>query len=258
MDTTSNESVLYGKEWNNAHQGYFSDPGIAAPLVEAVMEVCSLEKPDVIADLGGGTGVVLKRLLAEMKETTCGLVAVDVSGVQLEQVEDERIRCVKSPVEKLERRMLIEGDGSLLLFMRSLLHYFGKDGLRDILRHLRGLLRDGEYLVHQSACFENVAQSRIANDIYARIGTGKWYPTVAELASVLAAEGFNVDEIRHAPRLVLPGDELRDRYNVDSAGMERMGRELIEKYEQCPGVFEYKDGDFTLYLNYHILTCVAV
>jgi hypothetical protein len=61
--------------------------------------------------------------------------------------------------------------------MRSVLHYFGKDGLRPVLRHLRAQAKPGEYFIHQTASFERVRDANCLNNLYAMMRTQKWYPT---------------------------------------------------------------------------------
>ncbi|MBN1289488.1 MAG: class I SAM-dependent methyltransferase [Actinobacteria bacterium] len=255
---TPNESVLYGDVWNSAHQGYFSDPEVAAPFVDALIDVFRQAKPDVVADLGGGTGVVLKMLLKRLGESAADHFVVDASVKQLDQVCDPGIRCVQSPVEKLEREMLVQGNGSLLLCMRSLLHYFGKDGLRPILKHFRTLLKVKECLVHQTVCYETEEEGLIANKLYKVMDTGKWFPALNELTEACEEEGFIVIDRERAPSLVLRKSELEERYAVDPNRMANIAGVLKDEYGELPGVFQFEGNDFTIYLHYFIMICEAV
>lgn len=257
MNTTSNDSVLYGDSWDSAHQGYFSDPDVAAPFIDTLEDVFKRSAPDVVADLGGGTGVVIRGLIERLGEAAAGHVIVDTSSEQLGQVCDRRIKCVHSPVEKLERSMLVSGKGSLLLCMRSLLHYFGKDGLRPILKHLRSLLEEGEYLVHQTVCFAEKEEGIIANELYDFMGTGKWFTSLEELTRALNEEQFEVMDFQRAPSLVIRKSELEERYNADGNSMGKLAESLRSEYGEREGLFECGAKGFTTYLHYYIFVCKA-
>jgi hypothetical protein len=52
-----------GARKETIHGSYFSDPEAARPLVKAILQAIDLSHPNVVADLGGGTGFILKELL---------------------------------------------------------------------------------------------------------------------------------------------------------------------------------------------------
>jgi len=58
------EKDVHGVRWNEVHEGYFSDPAVAAPLVRKIREIVRRSRPDCIVDLGGGTGMMLSHLRA--------------------------------------------------------------------------------------------------------------------------------------------------------------------------------------------------
>ena len=74
------ELNIHGESWDNLHGGYFSDPDIAAPLLNKVRELIQETSPEMIVDLGGGTGYLLSQLDADQNIrmiTTGGQKPVD-------------------------------------------------------------------------------------------------------------------------------------------------------------------------------------
>ncbi len=257
-DTTGNERSLYGREWNHVHHGYFSDPAVAAPLLEMLIDVVDTERPSVVADLGGGTGYILDRLVGLRGTDGITFINVDVSADQLHQTLYPSIKCISCSLEKISREDFSPADGPLLMCMRSVLHYFGREGLAPILRHLRTQSRSGEYLIHQTACFEDRRDQEVMNFLYQGMGTGKWYPTVDELTHALEREGWEVHRVSSAPSLVLPKEELEERYKVSEMEMAGIRKEITRKGEPSPAVFISSEQGFTAYLHYHVFKCEAV
>ncbi len=147
----SKEMVIHGQRWSTIFDGYFSDPEIARPLVEAVERAIDATRAEVMADIGGGTGFILEELLRGLKGVR--LVNVDASPKQLSVCNDDRIITLQVSADKVTRSELRAEDARLLLIARSVLHYFGRLGLDPLLRHLHGLLLPGEFFVHQSGSF---------------------------------------------------------------------------------------------------------
>jgi SAM-dependent methyltransferase len=254
LTTTPNESKLYGDGWDRIHGGYFSDREVAAPLVDAVLRSAEELAATAVVDLGGGTGFVLS-LVAESMPNECDLINVDSAPAQLEGA-GSRIRTVAADLEALDRVQLIES-GRLLLCMRSVLHYFGRRGLKPTLSDIRSVLEEGEVFVHQTACFETRSHRDVLNDQYELLGTGKWYPTAQELEHALEKEGFSVDSSVRIPALRLESGEVAYRYDVEPVRMERIGELLFERHGEVPGVLE-RDGDgYVTYLHYRVMRCTA-
>lgn len=258
MSTTGFESALYGSRWELVHHGYFSDPEAAAPLVKEILSVFNAAHPDVVADLGGGTGFVLEQLAMRCGEAVSSFVNVDASAAQLADTHDGGILCLPCQVQEMTRdELMIDDEGRLMFCMRSLLHYFGKKGLRPALRHLRSQMKPGEFFVHQTACFEETRSQGFFNQLYRDLGTGKWYPTVEELKQALGSEGWRVRATSPAPSLALTRSELMERYRVGEAKMSGLQDKLAAGSGAIPGTFEPSPEGFTAYLHYSILTCQA-
>lgn len=254
---TANEQKLYGETWNSVHGGYFADPAIASPLVEAVLDAASAARPSVIADLGGGTGFVLSEVHRRMDSALDPtLVCVDLAREQLNDCP-EPVSTLECAAEKVERSMLVQQGGPLLVCMRSVLHYFGQRMLKPDLGHFRSILERGEYLVHQTICFESERDQAIANILYDLLDTGKWYPTVGTLREALGQEGFELTDMRPAPSIPLTSAELEVRYNFSHEAMMEIGRELEEQCGGLSRVYHPSRNGFTVYLDYMVLTCAA-
>jgi SAM-dependent methyltransferase len=257
MSATDNEKSLYGRKWNLVHEGYFSDPAVAAPFISAIEGAIHTSHPSVVADLGGGTGFVLAILAEHDKQGDVVYLDVDTSPEQLAQARDSRIPCITCSIPEVRRERLVTGGGTLLACMRSVLHYFGEAGLKPVLRHLRSEMRAGEYLVHQTASFARARDQEILNRLYDGMDTGKWYPTLDELALALREEGWEIEAVEPAPSLVLTMPELAQRYSIDREVLMSLGREILAIYGPTPGTFTPVAEGFTAWLGYHIVTCRA-
>jgi hypothetical protein len=257
-DTTDNEKKLYGETWNEVYGGYFADPGIAAPLVEAILQAAEESSPAVIADLGGGTGFILSQIEAQVgRRADTALVCVDKAREQLDDCPGS-IKTLQSSIEALRRSSLVSDGDALLLCMRSVLHYFGHEGLCLQLEMLRSVLEDGEYFVHQTICFDEEPDRDAANLVYELMGTGKWYPTIAELADDVSAQGFEVARTAPARTLPISSGELEHRYGVSPRAMAMIRLALEESCGEERRVYVPGPYGFTLNLDYVVMTCRAV
>lgn len=256
---TENEHKLYGKTWDTVHEGYFADPVIASPLVEAILDAIHAAKPTVVADLGGGTGFVLDEVCQKMEWSPVpALLCVDTAREQLDCCP-EPISSLECAAEDVERSMLVEPGGKLILCMRSVLHYLGEEMLKPDLGHFRSILERGECLVHQTICFTSEREQAVANLLYDRMDTGKWYPTVSFLVAALKEEGFRLADIRPAAPLPLKSAELEKRYGIDHESMLRIGREMEERCgDRLSEVYHRSRDGFTAYLDYMVMTCIAI
>lgn len=256
-DSVRREMKIHGTRWGSFHHSYFSDPEVAEPLTEAILSAVDAARPKVIADLGGGTGFLLKELLRRQPLPGIGLVDLDVSDRQLSACDDERIERLAASASTVARRDLVAEDRRLLLVARSLLHYFGCDGLQTLLCHLRGQLQVGELFVHQSACFEDSGDAACLNRIYEMMKTEKWYFTVDELERALGKTGFSLCGIRPAPPLRLDSGDLAERYDLSAPQAASIREEVVRDFGERPGVFTTSGGGFTAWLHYSIFTCRA-
>ena len=256
-DSLRREMKIHGQRWGSFHHRYFSDPEVAEPLTAATHSAVDAVRPDTIADLGGGTGFLLKELLRRRPLPGVRLVDVDVSDRQLSACNDGRIERLFASAADVARRDLVEEDQRLLLVARSLLHYFGNSGLLPLLCHLRGQLCEGELFVHQSACFADGGDATCLNRIYEMMGTEKWYFTIDELEAALDKAGFSLSEVRVAPPLQLDSGDLAERYELSAAQVASIRKEVGREFCERPGVFTSTGEGFTAWLHYSIFTCRA-
>jgi hypothetical protein len=139
--------------------------------------------------------------------------------------------------------------------MRSVLHYFGKDGLTPILRHIRNQARMDEMFIHQTACFENALEAKCINLLYRKMDTTKWYPTIGELRDSMAITNWLVIDICPAPTLKLSSVELGQRYGLDSKALAEICDGVMDEFGEIENVFQRISDGFVAYLHYWI--CVA-
>jgi SAM-dependent methyltransferase len=231
------EEEIHGERWRTLHDGYFSDPEVASSFLDMIENVINLSHPTVIADLGGGTGFILGELLKRLNLPRVRLVNIDVSPSQLSTCNHGQIDLIQVSVSQVTRHQLKVEDGELLLIARSLLHYFDQSGLRRLLRHIRHQLIEGEFFIHQSACFQHSEDADCLNLIYDLMGTDKWYGTIGKMEEMLREERWEICSISSAPKLHLSSQDLSERYRLSSNQVELMQIEVERQYAQKPDVF---------------------
>jgi len=251
------EMKIHGQRWGSFHHRYFADPEVAEPLTAAILSAIDAASPDVIADLGGGTGFLLKELLRRRPLPGIRLVDVDVSDRQLSACNDERIERLFASATSIGRGNDGAEDRRLLLVARSLLHYFGCEGLLPLLRHLRSQLFEGELFVHQSACFKDSEDAACLNRVYEMMKTEKWYVTIGELEEALKRAGFSLSEVRAAPPLRLESCDLAERYSLGAEEVASIREKVVRDFGERQGVFTSAGERFTAWLHYSIFTCRA-
>lgn len=252
------EEGIHGPHWNEVHGGYFSSPAIAAPLIRKIQELANQSKTDRIIDLGGGTGFLLSQLATADIRPNISLVNLDQSAPQLEAAKPTGFSCVHGSIDSFSRPDVGPLDGHFLFMMRSVLHYFGKNGLRPVLRHLRAQVKPGEFFVHQTASFSRPEEADCLNLLYQLMRTPKWYPTLEFLCTCLSTEGWRVREVLPAAPLTLTSGDLRHRYHLEP----REILEIRDRLSQCPGVseavFKTTNNGFCAYLHYSIYVCTPL
>lgn len=255
--SVSKELTVHGQRFTSIFDGYFSDPDMAMPLVEAVERAIDATRPGVVADLGGGTGFILSELLRRGLQGV-RLVNVEISSKQISVCNDDRIAILQASADKVTRRELQAEDEKLMLIARAVLHYFGRLGLDPLLIHLHGLLQPGEYFVHQSAAFLQPQDADLMNHLYARMGTQKWFFTVDDLKSRLEDAGFIVHEVIPAPNLEMSSVDLGERYGLSSEQRASIGREIERLFGRDRDVFTFNGNEFKANLHSAIFTCETV
>ncbi len=252
----SKEMIIHGPRWATIFDGYFSNSEIAQPLVKAVERAIDATRPEVVADIGGGTGFILAELLRRCLQDV-RLVNVDASPKQLSVCNDDRIITLQAPADKVMRSELQAEDARLLLIARSVLHYFGRSGLDPLLRHLHDLLLPGEFFVHQSGSFQSQKDADLINHLYTRMGTQKWFFTVDELKAKLEDAGFIVHEILPAPVLEMSSSDLGERYGLNPKLRASIGLEVEQLFGLNQEVFACDGNEFRACLHSAIFTCEA-
>ena len=258
IDPVGRETSSHGRQWDSLHDGYFSDPCIAAPLVEKIRDGIASSEPDIVVDLGGGTGFLLQHLIRHNLASGIQLLNVDVSPKQLEQASDRHIRTIQRSLTDFVRTDAAGPGKRILFIMRSVLHYYGREGLEPVLKHLRAQMQTGELFVHQTACSDEQTDADFINLLYGRMDTGKWYPMAGEFVQTLENCGWAVDSVAPAPALLVTSGDLGTRYGISAERMNAIRSELAQRFAEKRGVFETTPDGFRAFLHYKLFTCVAV
>jgi SAM-dependent methyltransferase len=253
------EEGIYGERWPTLHEGYFADPEVASSFLDIIEKFIGVSHPAVIADLGGGTGFILHELLRRQHLSGIRLVNVDISPKQLRICNDKQISAIQVSASQFTRQQLQVEDGmNLMLIARSLLHYFGRFGIIPLLRHLRHQIKEGEFFIHQSACFQHSEDAECLNSIYRLMGTDKWYGTIREMKTLLEEEGWEINSESPARNLHLSSKDLSERYGLNPQEIRMVQKEVEKQYGQKPDVFIRNDDGFDAWLHYCIFVCRAI
>ena len=171
---------------------------------------------------------------------------------QLGCIDNPRIQRLQSSLTDLSRERFPSNMNSLLCCMRSVLHYFGEDGLRPMLSHIRSIMKPGEYFIHQTACFSNEVQADCLNQLYQQMHTKKWYPTTNTLQSLLKQTGWRVEHICSAHCISLCSSDLKKRYQVSEKDMDQINTTLYERFGEIQEIYVQTEEGFIAFLPYTI------
>lgn len=251
------EQEIHGRPWDGVHGGYFSSAAVVACFIDAVREAIVASRPQVVIDLGGGTGFLLARLREEEMSPRPDLINLDCSPPQLAMAARRGVTCRPGSLTDFRRGDLATEQQRFLFIMRSVLHYFGRAGLPSLLRHLRGQARQGEFFLHQTACFEYQEEADCLNTLYREMGSNKWYPTRDQLRVILERANWQILSEHAAPPLPLTGVDLAKRYDLDAATMNRLCGELASFSTALPHLLQLSSETFRVDLHYRILICRA-
>jgi SAM-dependent methyltransferase len=256
-DCIAKERGIHGEAWRSVHGSFFSDPGVAKPFLDEIVASFEVRRPDTIADIGGGTGFVLRQLSEIVPPGFARLVNVDASQEQLEACHEENLRKVCLSVLELDRGQMID-EGSLTLISRSVLHYFGRDGQQEFLGKLRTLLRRGEIFVHQPACFATPERTACMNDVYRLMGLSKMYYAPRDLDEMHDQAGFEILRSIPGPAMDMRSEDLTVRYHLEEGQIEEIISVVHDYGLDRDGTFEVGPGRFRTAFTYRILTLKAV
>jgi len=256
FDIESERHVL-GARFTKLFSGYFGDPLIARPLVDAISTAIQAHAPGILVDVGGGTGFVLSELLRVYPDTPCRLVDLDLSADQLREERDQRIRALQASAEVVTRNDLCPADETLMLTMRSVIHYFGHDNIIPFLKHLRSLLNPGEIMVHQTVCYADPKNARFLEQMIRGMGAEKSPLTKDEVLVFLEEAGWRVLGSIPGPAMVMGSAELAFRYHVTHDQIVDLSERVLGGFNMVPDAFAPMPDGFTLRTDYHIFTSMA-
>ncbi|MBF0517987.1 MAG: hypothetical protein HQK97_12915 [Nitrospirae bacterium] len=265
-DHSENHGKIFGKLWDGIHGGYFSNKEVAGHLISAAMSrINPLSPPSTIADLGGGTGFILKeladRLNTQLINHSIRLINIDTSDAQLTASCDGQICTIHCPLEAVTRQnLLLENDINtrLLFLMRFVLHYFGSGGIGNAIVHIRRQMHPGECFIHQSICFETTDEAAVVNELFHLSGLNKWFPSVKQLSDMLDANGFTETLVKDMPALPVTSRDFAERYGIDDKQLSEAGKVILAKYGEVDGVFDSNGSEFTFYLHCRVFISEAV
>jgi len=258
MDEQVNREIgIHGREWDSFHEGYFSDANIASTLIDRIIAAVATSHPEVIVDLGGGTGFILSELSQRNISKDIRLVNLDCSDAQIDMARSRGIDSVHGSIDTFKRSDIDEEGRRFLYIMRSALHYYGQNGLIPALRHIRSQSREGELFVHQTASFEHATDAVCLNLVYEKMRTIKWYPTIEHLSRCLMNTGWSISSVYPVKTLPLTSHDLAMRYKLNDNDVRYICEDIMKKFGEADNVFRLCEGGFCAYLHYRIYVCIA-
>ena len=255
-DNVSKELNYHGGKWATAHGSYFSDMVKAAPMLDAAHLTAERCRPEVIADIGGGTGFLLRHLGDHLNGLRPRLVNVDISNDQLQVCRERGLDTLFCSALDLRREELVRESERLMLISRSVMHYFGREGQDRFLSSLRSVMKEGEMLVQQAACFVSKEEKECMNDIYPMMGVDKFYMTPDELGVAHERNGWRVADVLPASSLDLCSEDLAERYALGDDDLEKLCSTL-RRYGLDRRTFEVGDRRFHGPFTYRIVIAKA-
>jgi SAM-dependent methyltransferase len=251
------ETAVHGRRWAGQYSGYFSDPAVAAPFLDIIEESLREKSPDVLVDLGGGTGFILRELIRRGKiPDGLKLYDMDLSRPQLESLADARIRPLQSSFLEFQRAAVAVGPERLMLITRSTLHYAGIMGQKPVLRHIRDQLKPGEIFIHQTGCSASPEEALLVDELLERMHSDKWMPPLDSLVKLCEDAGFRVTRVADVPDLALDEPTLADRYGIKPEEMADIRVKLQDAYKDSPRWRITPEG-FVILQAYKIMVCEA-
>jgi len=250
------EINIHGNGWDKFHDGYFSSIKAAHPYLKEIQKIIKKTNPDIIIDLGGGTGFILNELNNKIRNSKIKFINLDCSENQLITTGNKNITTICKTIDKFNRSQYIN-DEKILFITRSVLHYYGKNKLDYILKNIKSKTNRGEYYIHQTASFRDKKSADCLNLIYRRMKTVKWYPTVEELIKSIKDAGWIIKSIKKAYPLKLSSSDLAVRYNLDDKIVKSIKNEILNDLGEIKNVFKITKTGFNAYLHYYIYTCVS-
>lgn len=259
IDEVQREQLVHGSKWQSVYGGYFADPEIAQPFLTQIDAACTSAPPDIVIDLGGGTGFVLEQLECRPAfiPTTC-LINLDISEEQQNCIGDSCIKKMVSSMVEFQRHEITGEEKDRILFItRSTLHYAGIFGIEPVLAHIRRQMRPGEYFVHQTLCHEEPYEALLFSEFLERLHTSKWIPPVSTLRYLCNKCGFEIEDSITGPTLPLLPQSLMSRYKISNEEMEEIHQTLKREY---PGteVIKEEESTYTILAPFKIFRCRAV
>ena len=257
------ETIVHGDRWNRIHGGYFASKENAEVLLKMIKDASERYSPDIIIDLGAGTGIILHWLSEILDSPRPGLVAMDISERQLNVIREKysgEIIPVQDSFTNF-RRDNIPGlaGGTGIFISRSTFHYVGEEFFSVLIKHIRTQMKTGEHLIHQTASFADSRNAELLNNLYAMMQSSKWYPSLDFMTRIFEKNSFKVENVLTAPALPLDSQDLKVRYALT----DRQIHDIISMVSDCypdaeMNVFRAGPDSFTAFLHYFCMHCVAI
>lgn len=252
------DTDVYGRAWREVYGGYFIKTDVLRAMVDPVIGIVQQVHPDMIVDLGGGTGLLLEALIADPRlPAEMKLTNVDMSSEQLAACSNERIVNIHARIDELPSEPFATSAGRRLWMMRAVLHYFGREGFVPVLERLRSYQQQGEYFIHQTVSSDSARHMECMNQLFAP--TEKWFPTEQEMITAAEQSGWQVERVLPAPTLPIWRKAIARRYEIADQVMDKIARSLREHYGSVEGMIKFTEGlDFKIDLPFLIYVCRAV
>lgn len=258
------EKQIHGTKWSNVLEGHFFNKNVSFPFIKFITEKLVETTPDIVVDIGGGTGFLLNQLINngidEIKKDI-KLINIDMSEIQITNIINKRIIGYESSAINFSRSLLDKNDDKKITFiMRYVLHYFGPNVIKDALTNIRSQMKTGELLIHHTLCTDTEEDGIVINYFYRNFAgiynkSHKWIPSFQQIEELLNSSGFIIANVKNADLASYSQDILISRYKITKKDIDEIKN--FTKNNLCK-LYREDDKGIILDLPSRYLSCKAI
>jgi len=217
------EKNMHGSKWEKTLNGVFFDSNISSPFINFIINAIDKNIPDVIADIGGGTGFLLDQLIKngiDNIKKDIKLINIDVSKAQVADIINKRIIGYQASATNFTRSFFDKSDDQkITLIMRYVLHYFGSKKIKNALTNIRSQMKEGELLIHHTLCTDTEEDGVVINYFFQNFAgiyneSHKRIPSFKQIVELLNSSGFITTDIKIAEIELYTQNLLVSRYKI--------------------------------------------
>ncbi len=216
------------------------------------------QRPDVLVDIGGGSGSIISQLAERDAWRKVRFMNLDLSYENGNISQGTGPFSSSSHGAEIKREKLVEEGQRLMMINRSPLQTLGMDNQRPFISKMRRLMRPGEAIVMQVSCFDSEEAKDCMNTLQSLMGTGDWYPTRSLVESMMKASGWEVLGWNDSPPMEIRSEDLKGRYGLSYRELASM-RDVVTRLDlEGESMFDIGLSRFLMKVPNSIITARAL